>query len=215
MEKNIQAACCRLITLICLWLASAGSQAYAQGDISLLRSIQSNRSAGSDKAMSMVSTSTYPVVAGVCLTQLVYGFATHDKEAQLKGWQMTAGLGITAIVTYGLKYSVNRKRPYETYADIIPYESRAKDPSFPSGHTSFAFAMATTLSLQYKKWYVVTPAYLYAGAVGYSRLHLGKHYPSDVLLGAVSGMGSAWLGYKAAEWLHHRKHKPAPPTPVF
>jgi len=201
--------------LLCFWLVFTGPRAVAQEDISLLRSIQRHRSVSSDKFMGTVSTSVYPVVTTVCLTQLIYGYAAHDKNAQLNGWQMTAGLGFTAIVTYGLKYSVNRKRPYETYTDIVPYESRATDPSFPSGHTSFAFSMATTLSLQYKKWYVVAPSYLYAGAVGYSRMHLGKHYPSDVLMGAISGMGSAWLGYKAAEWLHHRKQKSIFVTPAF
>jgi undecaprenyl-diphosphatase len=134
---------------------------------------------------------------------------------QLKAWQMAAGIGFTAVVTYGLKYSVNRKRPYETYTDIVPYESRATDPSFPSGHTSFVFSMATTLSLQYKKWYIVTPAYLYAGAVGYSRMHLGKHYPSDVLIGAITGMGASWLGYKGVEWLHHRKQQTTSLIPAF
>jgi undecaprenyl-diphosphatase len=204
-----------MIVLLCCWLITACPHAFAQEDISLLRSIQSHRSTASDKVMSDISTSIYPVVTTVCLTQLIYGYAAHDKAIQLKGWQMTAGIGFTAIVTYGLKYSVNRKRPYQTYSDIIPYESRATDPSFPSGHTSFAFSMATTLSLQYKKWYVVAPTYLYAGAVGYSRLHLGKHYPSDVLIGAITGMGSAWLGYKGVEWLHHRRQRSTPVTPAF
>jgi membrane-associated phospholipid phosphatase len=55
-----------------------------------------------------------------------------------------------------------------------------KGLSFPSQHTSFAFATATALSLQYRKWWVVVPAYTWAAMVGYSRLYLGQHYPSDV-----------------------------------
>lgn len=216
MEKSIPASCRRLIVLLTVWLVLAGQHVYAQADISLLRNIQKNRSASSDKAMSFVSTSTYPVVAGVCITQLVYGFAAGDKNMQLKALQMTAGIGITAVITYGLKYSVNRRRPYETYPDIVPYESRATDPSFPSGHTSFAFSMATTLSLQYRKWYVVAPAYIYAGTVGYSRMHLGKHYPSDVFVGALTGAGSAWLSYKGVQWLsQHRKQKAKTITLAF
>lgn len=81
-----------------------------------------------------------------------------------------------------------------------PYEYDSS-PSFPSGHVSFAFTTATSLSLQYKKWYVVAPAFLYAGVVGYSRVHLGAHYPSDVLGGALVGAGSSLLSYKANQWL--------------
>ena len=56
-----------------------------------------------------------------------------------------------------------------------------------------AFATATSLSLTYPKWYIIVPAYSWAGAVGYSRMHLGVHYPSDVFIGALVGAGSAWL----------------------
>ena len=106
---------------------------------------------------------------------------------------------MATALTYGIKYSVQRRRPYETHAGYAPYEYDT-GPSMPSGHTSVAFATATALSLEYKKWYVVVPAYLYAGAVGYSRLHLGAHYPSDVLVGALVGAGSSFVSYHAALW---------------
>ena len=71
----------------------------------------------------------------------------------------------------------------------------------PSGHTSGAFATATALSLKYPEWYVIVPSYLWASSVGLSRMHLGLHYPTDVLAGAVLGAGSAYLTYKVNEWL--------------
>lgn len=111
------------------------------------------------------------------------------------------------MLTYGLKYSVNRERPYIAHPDLNVdpafYESSA---SFPSGHTSLAFSVATSLSLTHPKWYVIAPAYLWAGSVGYSRLNLGVHYPTDVLAGAVLGAGSAYLTYKANEW--YQKNRP-------
>lgn len=89
-----------------------------------------------------------------------------------------------------MKYGFNRKRPFVTYPDLITKKSEAGSPSFPSGHTSQAFATATSLSLAYPKWYVIAPSLLWAGAVGYSRMELGVHYPSDVLVGALIGIGS-------------------------
>ena len=56
------------------------------------------------------------------------------------------------------------------------------------------------MTFAFPKWYVAVPAFSWAGAVGYSRMHLGVHYPSDFLVGAAVGAGSAWLGH----WLNKR-----------
>ena len=101
---------------------------------------------------------------------------------------------INTGITEAMKYSINRTRPFITYTDIVK-KSAAGSPSFPSGHTSSAFAMATSLSLTYPKWYIIVPSICWAGTVGYSRMDLGVHYPSDVLAGALVGAGSAWLTY--------------------
>jgi membrane-associated phospholipid phosphatase len=75
----------------------------------------------------------------------------------------------------------------------------------PSGHTSSAFSTATSLSLNFRKWYVVAPAYTYAAAVGYSRMYLGVHYPSDVLVGALLGSGTAYLTWKINKKLQNKR----------
>jgi membrane-associated phospholipid phosphatase len=61
----------------------------------------------------------------------------------------------------------------------------------PSGHAAGSAALATTLSIRYPKWYVITPSVLYALVTGFSRLHLGVHYLTDVLAGYALGMGVA------------------------
>ncbi len=76
---------------------------------------------------------------------------------------------------------------------IKPYYNNEVGLSFPSAHTSLAFNTATVLSLRYNNWYITTPVFLWASCVGYSRLKLGEHYPTDVLEGSVIGLGSAYM----------------------
>lgn len=87
---------------------------------------------------------------------------------------------VTNVVTLGLKYLIARPRPSDL--GIIP----ESEPSFPSGHTSNAFAFATTLSYYHRK---VAP-FLFAWAllVAFSRVFLGFHYFTDLLGGAVVGI---------------------------
>ena len=75
-----------------------------------------------------------------------------------------------------------------------------------------AFAAATTISLQYPKWYVIAPAFIYASGVGYSRMYLGVHYPTDVLAGAVLGAGSSFVTHYTFKFIKKRwelKHSKA------
>ncbi|MES1221613.1 MAG: phosphatase PAP2 family protein [Bacteroidota bacterium] len=146
------------------------------------------------------SASTYLVSAAIPVGLLATGFIEKSPELKRKAYETFGGIVIEVIISETLKRAINRKRPGEEYPAIIfPYRN-LRGKSFPSGHTSLAFATATSLSIQLRKWYVVVPAYLWAGSVGYSRMYLGVHYPSDVLAGAALGIGSAWL----AHWLNKK-----------
>ncbi len=111
---------------------------------------------------------------------------------------LTSALAKTWWTTALLKYVVGRPRPGATHDDVnFVGNYQIKDNrSFPSGHTTGAFAVATVLSDQYPKY---TPYfYTYASLVGLSRIYTGVHYPSDVLVGAVLGyiIGQSTLNYK-------------------
>ncbi|HEY1054499.1 MAG TPA: phosphatase PAP2 family protein [Emticicia sp.] len=175
-------------------------------DINILKDIQSNRTQKSDRNFETFSKATYPISAAIPIGILGLGLIKKDKDLQRQGLAAGAGLVVSLGTSYILKKVVDRPRPGETYSFIHPYIIET-DPSFPSGHTTAAFSAATSLSLAARKWYVTVPAYLWAGTVAYSRLHLGVHYPSDVLAGAVIGAGSAWASYKVNKWLQKkRKH---------
>jgi len=161
-------------------------------DIRLLRTFNSPGNLSSDGFFRFVSDTEPYLVIMTPLATGGYGLVRkNDKQFRIACVIASSSL-VCAGVTNLLKYSIGRDRPFITYPDIIQ-KYHADSPSFPSGHTSSAFATATSLSLAYSKWYVAVPAYGWAATVGYSRMHLGVHYPSDVFAGAVIGAGSAWL----------------------
>lgn len=151
------------------------------------------------------SASAYWMPGVLAIGALGYGYLGGDKQIRNNGYELLISIGISQLISEGLKVLINRERP----ADRYPYEIFASSPthggSFPSGHTSLAFATATTLALDYKKWYIVVPAYLWAGSVAYSRMYLGKHYPSDVLGGIIVGIGSSYLSHLLRKKLFKEK----------
>lgn len=168
-------------------------------DVRILRSIYSAEALPADPIFQFITDSHVIVIVGAPLAMGATALFTHNDELLNQTIELGAASALNLGMTYLLKYSINRDRPYTTYPDIIP-KSLEGSPSFPSGHTSSSFATATSLSLIYPKWYVIAPSFLWAGAVGYSRVYLGVHYPSDVLAGALVGVGSAWLAHKANQW---------------
>jgi membrane-associated phospholipid phosphatase len=161
-------------------------------DIRILRSINSPEDLPSDNFFRFISNSDPYIVFGVPFGMGTAGLVKHDDKLFRNACVISTAVLLNSAVTLALKYSVNRDRPFITYPDITK-KSKAGSPSFPSGHTSSSFALATSLSLTYPKWYVIAPSYTWAATVGYSRMHLGVHYPSDVLAGAIIGSGCAWL----------------------
>lgn len=179
-------------------------------DIELLKDINARDYPQWDKAMDITSSSVYPALVVAPGTMLITGLATKNKELQRNAIKTCIGLGINTLLTTGLKYGVNRSRPYETYPNEIIKRTSTGPYSFPSGHTSYAFSLATSVTLSTKKWYAAVPCYAYAGAVGYSRMRLGVHYPSDVLAGMLIGIGSSWLVWKADKWINRPKPAAVP-----
>ena len=129
------------------------------------------------------------IVVGVPLAMALAGWIKHDRDLLKDALYVGTSVAGTFILTYGLKYIVDRARPYESY-------------SFPSGHTATAFALATSLCIRYPKWYVIAPSALWACSVGISRMNEGVHYPTDVLAGAALGAGFAVANVYINKWLN-------------
>lgn len=93
--------------------------------------------------------------------------------------------GVVSGINKLIKYAVNRPRPFLLHDVILRVSNIPISPSFPSGHTTTAFMIATLLSWKYKKYNYIF--YSFAFLVGFSRIYIGVHYPSDVVVGAIIG----------------------------
>jgi membrane-associated phospholipid phosphatase len=146
------------------------------------------------------TNSAYFISAGIPVTLFAAALITQNLQLRRQSLEIAGAILVELAISEAIKVSVNRQRPGEKYpTEIFPYHP-LHGKSFPSGHASLAFSAAASLSIQFDKWYVTVPAYLWAASVGYSRIYLGVHYPSDVLGGAAVGVGSAYL----AHWLNKK-----------
>jgi undecaprenyl-diphosphatase len=143
-----------------------------------------------------------------------------------RAFLLVAGLavGVTdGVVTDTLKDIVGRPRPHETVQGVrtldlakatprflalgkplkaehsVPGILPPKGNSFPSGHASNNFALATVVVLFFPGWGWL--AFLPAACVAYSRIYVGSHWPSDVIVSAFLGAGVALLVCATVEML--------------
>ena len=97
---------------------------------------------------------------------------------------------IQSFIIYILKFIVRRQRPLsseEIKAKVSKGPGEIIDPSFPSAHTTFSFMMATVLAFWFPQYQAIF--FISAGFIGWTRLYLGLHYPTDVIGGALLGYG--------------------------
>ena len=197
-KLEMKEICCLLLAL-CLFVPKGAAQNWDINTLHKVNSWDGNFVRNYNKIISR----TEPYVAvGVPVAMALAAWIKNDKDLLKDAVYVGTSVAGAFVVTYGMKYLVDRQRPYDRYPDRVHAYSHESSPSFPSGHTATAFALATSLSVKYPKWYVIAPSALWACSVGVSRMNEGVHYPSDVLAGAAIGAGCAVANIYINRWLN-------------
>jgi membrane-associated phospholipid phosphatase len=155
-------------------------------DRAVYAAVARSRTPELDRFMARLSdAANYSRLSLASAAALVAGRGEEGREAAKLGLVSVAATA--AVVNIVIKPLGRRERP-DPSAHRVPSVRRVRVPksrSWPSGHTAAAFAFATGVSdvLPWEGGVL----HLLATVVGYSRVHTGVHYPSDVIVGALTG----------------------------
>jgi membrane-associated phospholipid phosphatase len=180
-----------------------------------LAGILNNRISKTNKFLNRAATGveliTDPgsLVIGAAL--YTYGRVAHKSDMEALGWHGTESVILAGTTTWVLKALAGRARPYVS-KDTSPADFQlfggfktGDRQSFPSGHTTTAFAAASAVTSQVRiiwpghTWFVAPAMYGGATLVGLSRMYHDKHWASDVVLGAAIG---TFTGIKVIRYTH-------------
>jgi membrane-associated phospholipid phosphatase len=117
---------------------------------------------------------------------------------------ITEGIIKEGIASFGL----DRARPYIAHpGEIMPIGALNTDSSFPSGHVASLTAFLFVLCYYYRKNWVWITSIFAILLMGFSRIHNGMHYPSDILGGVAFGLIYGLVAVKIAGYFGKRKRK--------
>jgi len=135
---------------------------------------------------------------------LAGSMANDDTAIMVAQDGLTASIIASGLITPAIKIVTGRSRPYEN-AGTNNFQSLGANnhnSSFPSGHTTEAFALASVMSAHYDETWVKSSAYAVATLVGVARSYHDAHFASDVLAGALIGY---WVGQSVVA--HNRQKR--------
>lgn len=121
---------------------------------------------------------------------LAGAIGNNDNAVSVAQDGLAASIIASGIITPTIKFIAGRARPRENagIATFHPFSTNySSNSSFPSGHATQAFALASVIANHYDETWVTCSSYTVAGLVGVARSYHGAHFASDVLAGALIG----------------------------
>lgn len=154
-------------------------------DLHFLEIINHERIKPLDNFFIFITETSYIIAFAIPIVLLIYALINHRFKLKRQSFLMLISLTINSLIIDIIKYTVNRRRPFEV-DNFIEKLTGGGSPSFPSGHTGDAFLIATALTLLFPKqrWWLLA-VWIWAFMVAYSRVVLGVHYPSDVIASMI------------------------------
>jgi undecaprenyl-diphosphatase len=128
-----------------------------------------------------------------CALPIILMFFGNVKLKRM-GFDMALALSLSHVFVRLLKNKFMRLRPYDYLEMVNTHGLFWDDFSFPSGHTTAIFSICTTIAMNMPEY--LRLFFVIAIIIGISRIYIGVHYPSDVLIGAMIGFGTAILVHK-------------------
>lgn len=190
--------------------AIAGIGGFMAGDRDAFQWAVRNQSTSRDTTARSVSKFGAEYAIGLSAGLLAGGLVFGDRDARDTGRDAIEASILSGLLTNVVfKSAFGRERPYQSSGATVfkPFSSNA---SFPSGHATEAFTVASVIAMRSDGWVVPTVSYTVASLVAVSRVYQQAHFPSDVLAGAVFGtaVGRFVVG-------RHQPARPAGPEAEF
>lgn len=171
------------------WAKAGAATALVGGVILLDESVRDEIGRNSNSTTQEIAGKIEPLGAeyswGVLGGFYLAGKYLHNEKARAVAQDgLISSLLASGAITPLLKSTIGRSRPSQTEGTFVAGNGGA---SFPSGHTTQAFAIASVIASHYDSRAVKTVAYGLAGVVGWARMENNAHYASDVVAGALIG----------------------------
>ncbi len=173
-------------------------------DERLAECVQARRSASTDRLSRATtgfgSADAFYLSGGLVLS----GIAFRNENVTSMGREAIEASVFSGILVSVAKAGFGRQRPVAADDETV-FRPGSSNRSFPSGHATEAFTVASVVAARSSGWVVPLLAYTCASVVAFDRVNDRAHFPSDVVAGAV-------LGISVGRFVVHR-HDPRPERP--
>jgi membrane-associated phospholipid phosphatase len=181
--------------VVLLIMIIGGLMVYVKSSsqIDFILALQASANKGEITFLQFMSDSITFFSLGIPLLIGIIGeFGTDKKKSRQAFLYVALSIALAGLISFTIKNIAAMPRPFQVDARVMKWSSGGSF-SFPSGHTTEAFASAAALSILYPYWKVIVPVFIWACLIGLSRMLLGVHFPFDVLGGMALGITTSYF----------------------